>query len=64
VWFKISSIGHDEGLSRDLGMDHIEAGVYEATVPAADLTDLTTTQLIPEEWRVATPSSQPRYASA
>lgn len=51
VAFKISSIGHDEQLARSLGMDHIEAGVYEATVAAADLTDLTTTQLVPEEWR-------------
>lgn len=68
VWFKISSIGHDEQLARSLGMDHIEAGVFEATVAAADLTDLTTTQLIPEEWHLPSHQpaqyQQPRYASA
>lgn len=62
VTFKISSIGHDERLARALGMDYIEAGVYEATVPAADLTDLMTAQLVPEEWRPRV--RQPRLASA
>lgn len=54
VAFRISSIGHDDELARALRMDHIEAGVYEATVLASDLTDLTTTQLVPDEWRLPT----------
>lgn len=47
ITFRVSSIGHDDDLARALRLEQIEAGVWEGSVPASQLTDLQTIQLRP-----------------
>jgi hypothetical protein len=51
VAIRVSSIAPDAELAERLGMQKAEAGVYEATVPAALLTDSQTLQIQPASWR-------------
>ncbi|NMR20020.1 hypothetical protein [Cellulomonas fimi] len=47
---RISALADDEALVTSLRMDKVEAGVYETTVPLAELNGLVTEQLVPEAW--------------
>lgn len=50
VTFRVSSIAPDAALAESLNMRKIEASVYEATVPAAWMTDFHTGQIQTAEW--------------
>jgi hypothetical protein len=47
---RVSHLGDDLDRAERLHLDHVEAGVYETTVYAAELTDIRTNQVIPRTW--------------
>jgi hypothetical protein len=47
---RISHLGDDLTRAEHLGLEQVEAGVYEAVVYAAELTDLETNQVVPHLW--------------
>ena len=47
---RISHLGDDMDRAERLHLQQVEAGVYEAVVDAAELTDLQTTQVVPVTW--------------
>ena len=47
---RISHLGDDIERAERLRLDRIEAGVYEAIVYAAELTDIQTNQVVPHTW--------------
>jgi hypothetical protein len=46
----VSYTGHDADLAEGLGLQKVDAAVYEASVPMASLVDVQTVQLIPRSW--------------
>ncbi len=47
---RISHLGDDLDRAEALRLDRVEAGVYEAVVYAAELTDIQTNQVVPHTW--------------
>ncbi len=47
---RISHLGDDVDRAEQLRLDRVEAGVYEAIVYAAELTDIQTNQVVPHTW--------------
>lgn len=47
---RISHLGDDLDGAERLGLDRVEAGVYESVVYAAELTDIQTNQVVPHTW--------------
>lgn len=47
---RVSYTGHDADLAEGLGLQKVDAAVYEASVPMASLVDTQTVQLIPASW--------------
>jgi hypothetical protein len=47
---RISHLGDDLARAAHLQLECVEAGVYEAVVYAAELTDLQTNQVVPHTW--------------
>ncbi|WP_211373862.1 hypothetical protein [Cellulomonas fimi] len=47
---RVSYTGHNADLAEGLRLEKIDAGVYEATVPTGNLSDVVTAQLIPSSW--------------
>ncbi len=50
VIVRVAHLGDDLDRAERVGMHRPEPGVYEATVHAAELTDLRTAQIVPDEW--------------
>jgi hypothetical protein len=57
---RISHLGDDIDRAEHLQMDRIEAGVYEAVVYAAELTDIQTNQVVPHTWAPGPAAAQQR----
>ncbi|MFI2753847.1 hypothetical protein ACGIF2_10470 [Cellulomonas sp. P22] len=51
---RVAYTGHDADLAEQLGLEKLDAAVYEATVPMGSLRDVTPARLVPESWGTAT----------
>jgi hypothetical protein len=48
---RVSCTGHDADLAEGLRLQKVDAAVYEATVPLANVTQVQTAQLVPRSWQ-------------
>ncbi|RPF26621.1 hypothetical protein [Georgenia muralis] len=47
---RVTSLAHDADVAERLGMDKVDVGVYETTVPLSVLTDVVYAQRVPRAW--------------
>ncbi len=58
---RISHLGDDMDRAERLHLQQVEAGVYEAVVYAAELTDLQTNQVVPVTWAPGPAAARPAH---
>ncbi|MDM8086477.1 hypothetical protein QUV83_17020 [Cellulomonas cellasea] len=51
---RVSCVGHDADLAESLGLEEVDADVYEANVRMGALQDVTPARLVPDDWASAT----------